>query len=140
LSGAEGGFVALGIPKPGPILAKKLVLGDRTEALVYILAHEFRHMHQQHGYAVHSSFPVGRVKNARGRYSEVCTEAYAINRLRAWRQAVLNLVHSSRNVSQRSTYRSEWQPYAVENTQNAHNPLAFPSRQRVPSSSPMAST
>jgi hypothetical protein len=46
------------------------VLGDRTEALVYILAHETRHTHQQHGYAVHSSFPVGRVKNARGRYSE----------------------------------------------------------------------
>src|SRR3984893_4557958 len=37
---------------------RKLVLGDRTEALVYILAHELRHMHQQHGCAVHSSFPV----------------------------------------------------------------------------------
>jgi hypothetical protein len=36
---------------------EKLVLGDRTEALVYILAHELRHMHQQHGYAVLSSFP-----------------------------------------------------------------------------------
>jgi hypothetical protein len=53
---------------------KKLVLGDRTEALVYILAHELRHMHQQHGYAVHSSFPVGRVKNSRGRFSEVKRE------------------------------------------------------------------
>jgi hypothetical protein len=52
----------------GLILAKKLVLvAERTEALV-ILAHELRHMHQQHGYAVHPSFPVGRVKNARGRY------------------------------------------------------------------------
>jgi ATP-dependent exoDNAse (exonuclease V) alpha subunit len=70
-----------------PIVAKKLVLGDRTEALVYILAHELRHMHQQHGYAGHSSFPVGRVKNARGRYSQVCTEAYGINWLRAWRRA-----------------------------------------------------
>jgi hypothetical protein len=30
-------------------------------------------MHQQPEYAVHSSFPLGRVKNARGRYSEVCT-------------------------------------------------------------------
>jgi hypothetical protein len=49
------------------------VLGDRTEALVYISAHELRHMHQQYGYAVHSSFPVGRVKNARGRYSKVWT-------------------------------------------------------------------
>jgi hypothetical protein len=64
-----------------------LVLCPRTEALVYILAYELRHMHQQHGYAGHSSFPVGRVKNARGRYSQVCTEAYAINWLRAWRRA-----------------------------------------------------
>jgi hypothetical protein len=57
-----------------------------------MLAHELRHMHQQHGYAVHSSFPVGRVKNARGRYSEVCTEVYAINRLRAWRHGVTRRV------------------------------------------------
>jgi hypothetical protein len=66
---------------------RKLVLGDRTEALVYILAHELRHMHQQYGYTGHSSFPVGRVKNARGRCSEVCTEAYAIHKLRARRRA-----------------------------------------------------
>jgi hypothetical protein len=33
------------------------VLADRTEALVYILAYELRRMHQQHGYAVHFSFP-----------------------------------------------------------------------------------
>jgi hypothetical protein len=79
----------------GPILAKKLVLPDRTEALVYILilAHERRHMHQQHGYAVHISFPVGRVKNARCRYSEVCTEAYAIHKLPAW--TLLNRVLNS---------------------------------------------
>jgi len=63
------------------------MLGDRTEALVYILAHELRHMHQQYGYAGHSSFPLGRVKNARGRCSEVCTEAYAIHKLRARRRA-----------------------------------------------------
>ena len=65
---------------------RKLVLGDRTEALVYILAHELRHMHQQHGYAVHSVFSVGRVKNSRGRFSEVDTEAFAIHKLRAWRR------------------------------------------------------
>jgi hypothetical protein len=39
---------------------RKLVLGDRTEALVYILAHELRHMWQQHGTMKISSFPVGR--------------------------------------------------------------------------------
>ena len=41
------------------------MLADRTEALVYILAHERRHMHQQHGYAVHSSFPVGPLTRLR---------------------------------------------------------------------------
>jgi hypothetical protein len=65
---------------------RKLVLGDRTEALVYILAHELRHIHQQHGYAVHSVFSVGRVKNSRGRFSKVDTEAFAIHKLRAWRR------------------------------------------------------
>jgi hypothetical protein len=70
----------------GPILVKKLVLAERTEALVYILAHELRHMHQQHGHAVHSSFPVGWVKNSRGRFSEVDTEAFAIHKLRVWRR------------------------------------------------------
>jgi hypothetical protein len=74
------------------VLRRKLVLDDRPEALVYILAHDLRHMHQQHGYAVHSNFPVGRVKNARGRYSEVCTEAYAIHKLRAWRHGVTRRV------------------------------------------------
>ena len=73
------------------VLRRKLVLGDRTEALVYILAHELRRMHQQHGYAVLSGFPVGG-KERTGRYSEVCTEAYAINRLRAWRHGVTRRV------------------------------------------------
>jgi hypothetical protein len=49
---------------------RKLVLGDRTEALIYILAQELRHMHQQHGYVVHSVFPVGRVKNSRGSFQK----------------------------------------------------------------------
>jgi hypothetical protein len=65
---------------------RKLVLADRTETLVYIFAHELRHMWQQH-VMKNRSFPVGRVKNARGRYSEVCTEAYAIHKPRAWRRA-----------------------------------------------------
>ena len=64
---------------------KKLVLGDRTEALVYMIAHEARHLWQQHGVMKNSSFPVGKVKNAHGLYSEVCTEAFAIHKLRASR-------------------------------------------------------
>ena len=43
-------------------------------------------MWQQHGTMKDSSFPVGRVKNAHGTYSEVCTEAYATQELRAWRR------------------------------------------------------
>jgi hypothetical protein len=39
-------------------------------------------MGQQHGTMKNSSFPVGRVKIAHGTYSEVCTEAYAIHKLR----------------------------------------------------------
>lgn len=61
------------------------MLADRTEALVYLLAHELRHMWQQHGTMNDSSFPVGRVKNAHGVYSEACTESFAIHKLRAWR-------------------------------------------------------
>jgi hypothetical protein len=45
-------------------------------------------MWQQHGTMKNNSFPVGRVKNARGRYSEVCTEAYAIHKLRAVRRKI----------------------------------------------------
>ena len=44
-------------------------------------------MWQQHGMMKNSSLPVGRVKNAHWTYSEVCTEAYAIHKLRAWRRA-----------------------------------------------------
>ena len=64
------------------------MLGDRTEALVYILAHELLHMHQQHGYAVHSSFPVGRVKNAHVNIVRFVLQAYAIHKLRAVRRKI----------------------------------------------------
>ena len=70
----------------GPILAKKL-LPDRTEALVCILAHERRHMHQQHAYAVHSGFPVGRGQNARAAIRKFA-QAYAIHKLRAVRRKI----------------------------------------------------
>lgn len=55
---------------------------SQEEMLVYLAAHELRHLWQskkrrkgRRGYA----------HGARGRYSEVDTEAYAINKLRAWR-------------------------------------------------------
>jgi transposase len=65
------------------------VLADRTEALVYILAHDLRHMWQQHGTMKNSSFPVERVKNAHGMYSEICTGGlgrwrWVVDRTFAW--------------------------------------------------------
>ena len=67
---------------------RKLVLADRTEALVYILARTRPGTCGSNtGRWQNSSFPVGRVKNAHGTYSEVCTEAYAIHKLPAWRRA-----------------------------------------------------
>jgi hypothetical protein len=59
---------------PGPYIA------DRTEALVFILAHELRHLWQ-------ARIPRGRrVWGARGQYSERDADAYAIKMLRAWRR------------------------------------------------------
>lgn len=55
-------------------------LRDQTEALVYLCAHELRHLWQ-------GRVPRGRrVWGARGQYSERDTDAYAIRMLRAWRR------------------------------------------------------
>lgn len=56
-------------------------LRDRTEALVFILAHELRHLWQ-------ARIPRGRrVWGSRGQYSERDADAYALRTLRAWRRA-----------------------------------------------------
>jgi hypothetical protein len=55
-------------------------LGSRVEALVYVIAHELRHLWQ-------GVVPRGhRVWGARGQYSERDADAYAIRMLRAWRR------------------------------------------------------
>lgn len=55
-------------------------IASRTEALVYVLAHELRHLWQ-------GKVPRGRrVWGARGQYSERDADAYAIRMLRAWRR------------------------------------------------------
>lgn len=55
-------------------------IADRIEALVYIAAHELRHLWQ-------ARVPRGRrVWGARGQYSERDADAYAIRMLRAWRR------------------------------------------------------
>lgn len=56
-------------------------LYNRTEALVYTMAHELRHQWQ-----AHHKGKRGRVWGARGQYSERDADAYAIKCLRAWRK------------------------------------------------------
>ena len=54
-------------------------LASQTDALVYIAAHELRHLWQ-------ARVPKGRrVYGARGQFSERDADAYAIRMLRAWR-------------------------------------------------------
>ena len=65
---------------------KRVALGTKVEALVYVLAQELRHLWQGDGEVKQSPFPQGYVRNARGCFSEVDTESYAVNRLRAWRR------------------------------------------------------
>jgi hypothetical protein len=64
---------------------KRHFLASREEALVYVAAHECRHFAQQYGKHRNCAFPLGYVRNARGRFSEIDTEAYAVHKLRAWR-------------------------------------------------------
>jgi hypothetical protein len=55
---------------------------DKVEALVYLTAHELRHLWQ-------ANVPRGRrVWGARGQFSERDADAYAIRMLRAWRRRV----------------------------------------------------
>lgn len=66
---------------------ERVALGSKVEALVYVLAHETRHMCQHHERMGQSTFPTGYARNSCGQFSEVDTEAFAVNRLRAWRRA-----------------------------------------------------
>ena len=65
---------------------KRVALGCKVEALVYVLAHELRHLWQDRGTMRQSTFPQRYARNSRGQFSEVDTEASAVNRLRAWRR------------------------------------------------------
>ncbi len=60
---------------------RRVLLATRTEGLVYIAAHELRHIWQA-GRKSHR----GYFHNSRGQFSEVDTEAYALHMLRAWRK------------------------------------------------------
>lgn len=56
----------------------RFVLASRVESLVWIMAHELRHLWQ----ANHNR---GRVWGSRGRFSEIDCDAYALRMLRAWK-------------------------------------------------------
>jgi hypothetical protein len=57
--------------------------GSRVEALVFIMAHELRHLWQ-------ANHLRGKVWGARGRFSERDADAYAIRMLRKFRREGLN--------------------------------------------------
>lgn len=60
---------------------RRYYLASLTELLIYIIAHELMHTRQGQKGALR-----GRVWGARGRYSEIETESYAIRKLREFRQ------------------------------------------------------
>ena len=84
-------FIVCRIPDNFPRFFKTYQIGqfknktyyflDRIEALVYIMAHEIRHIWQSR----HKN-KRGYVYGSKGKFSEIDTEAYAINRLRQWRK------------------------------------------------------
>lgn len=70
---------APGVETPKGGYLPRPYFADRTEALVYLTAHELRHLWQARA-------PKGRrVWGARGKFSERDADAYAIRMLRAWR-------------------------------------------------------
>jgi hypothetical protein len=74
---------------------KEHFIASRLEGLVYLMAHELRHLGQQYGrYQKAYLFPLGYAHNSRGVFSEVDTEAYAIHTLRRWRKENLRTLRS----------------------------------------------
>lgn len=65
----------------GHLKGKRYWLADQTECLVYILAHELRHLWQAKAKNKSGYYP-----KSRGRFSEIDTEGYAITMLRKWRK------------------------------------------------------
>lgn len=89
-------FVIVSIPKtekaarylrPGGDGYLPIAHGSRREVLVYILAHELRHLWQ----AKAKGTPRGMVWGARGRYSERDASAYGLQMLRRYRRGELGV-------------------------------------------------
>jgi hypothetical protein len=69
---------------------KRYVVANRIEALVYLTAHELRHLWQAASASDKArSKSLPRFHGSRGKFSEIDTEAYAIHTLRRWRKAQL---------------------------------------------------
>jgi hypothetical protein len=66
----------------GQLKGKRYYLASLTECLIYVIAHELVHVRQGQKGALR-----GRVWGARGRYSEIETESYAIRKLREFRKS-----------------------------------------------------
>lgn len=65
----------------GHLKDKRYWLADRTECLVYIIAHELRHIWQAGMKNKRGYYP-----KSRGKFSEIDSEGYALTMLRAWRK------------------------------------------------------
>jgi len=66
---------------------KRYVLANRLETLVYLAAHELRHLWQAARLTDRrKSAPLPMAWGSKGKYSEVDTEAFAIHTLREWRR------------------------------------------------------
>ncbi len=65
----------------GQLNGKKWWCASLTERVVYIAAHELRHMWQKK-----AKTKAGYVWGSRGRYSEIDADSYAIRKVREWRR------------------------------------------------------
>ena len=69
----------------GQLKGRRYYLASRIEALVYIAAHELRHLWQ-----AKAKNKSGYTWGSKGRFSEIDTESFAINKLRTWRKKPLD--------------------------------------------------
>jgi hypothetical protein len=69
----------------GHLKGRRYWIANQIEALVYVLAHELRHIWQAKMKNKKGYYP-----KSRGRFSEIDTEGFAITKLRAWRKLQSN--------------------------------------------------
>ena len=65
----------------GQLKGRRYYLANREEVLVYLAAHELRHLWQ-----AKTRNKAGYAWGSRGRFSEIDTDSYAIGKLREWRR------------------------------------------------------